>query len=254
MSLIEIAAPDLSWLDDVHQPEMLIGERAVPRPFTLPAGELRSLDGKTAYVVEDDFGVACGAGADVAVRGRFPGVIASPTPDVLAWAAETFFVTAGLGLVQVMTLDALARLADMPNPTIVRCPVCRGKLRAPDAPVLTGAHATLADGRGCPSALACPRCGGLGRVADFSDGFETITTPVGAFTVDRRALAPIVKHLRGDEVALCLAPAVGGLGFDVHLRPYVEQGGKKTVGGDWRIVWAPVPAADATINPPPPAA
>ena len=245
MSLIEVVAPDLSWLEGVHLPEMLIGMREVPRPFTLPAGELRSLDGKTAFVIADDFGVACGAGADVAVRGKAPGLAVVPTPDVLAWAAQTFFVTVGIGLVRVMTLDALAHLADLPAPTLTRCPACRGRLRAPDAEILVGAHAD-----GCPSARACPRCDGLGRIADLTDGHETITTPVGEFVVDRRALTSIVKHLRGDDVALCLAPSADGRGADLHLRPYVEQGGKKTVGGDWRVVWAPisVPADIAAVT------
>ena len=236
---IELVAPDLSWMSKMHHPEMIVGDHPVPRPFTLPAGELRSLDGKNAYVVEDDYVVACGGGADVAVRGK-QDVPVIPPDDVRVWAAQAFFVTAGLGLVRTMSLDALVRLADLPPPTLSRCPHCRGKLREPGAEVLVGAMAVRSDGIGCPSAPICSVCGGYGRVPHLEDGYDEIKTPLGVIKVDRRALTPIVKHLRGDQVALCLAPSLESLGMDAHLRPYVEIKGKKCVGGDWRIVWPAV--------------
>jgi hypothetical protein len=105
-----------------------------------------------------------------------------------------------------------------------------------------GSHASMVNKVGavigeCPSALVCQMCDGLGRVPYLEDGYEQ----KGPVKIDRRSLTRIVPHLRGSEVAFCTAPSVDGMGFDLHVRPYVEQGGKKTVGGDWRIVMSAVP-------------
>ena len=239
---IELINEDLSWLSTVHRPEMLVNDHRVPRPFQLPAGVMNSLDGKEEFAIEHDFAVACGGGADVAVKGHVDAsalVDVVPPSDVLVWAAQTFFITHGLQMIQELSLDALVRLVDLPPPTLSRCPRCRGKLREPGADVLVGEHATTEDGRGCVSAKPCALCDGYGRIADWSDGYFAL----GPITVDKRGLTPIVKHLRGDRVALCLAPSHEGLGLDAHLRPYVEQQGKQhAVGGDWRILWPAVAA------------
>jgi hypothetical protein len=265
--------PDLAWLAAVHHPDMLIGGYSIPRPFVLPTGVLKPLSGNEEYVIDTDFTVACGMGADVTMKGRADGsqLIAAALPDfVYVWAARTFFVTHGLQLVETVSLAQLAARADLPPPVLTRCPRCRGNMREPGTDALIGDHATMAPhcaacgapqimdannqpltstcvvcggalnlSRGCVSQAACTKCGGNGRIADFSDGFETIH----GVTVDRRALKLIVPHLRGDTVALCLAPEIDGLGFECHLRPYVEQGGKMTCGGDWRVVWHAVPAS-----------
>lgn len=249
---IELVSEDLSWLATVHRPETTVNDHRMTRPFQLPAGVMKSIDSKgDEYVIDADFAIACGGGADVAVKGRVDLnnlVDVVPATDVLVWAAQTFFATSGLQMIQNMSLDALVRLADLPPPTLTRCPRCRGRLREPGADAVVGAHATTEDGRGCVSAAPCKQCDGYGRIANWEDGYMQI----GPITVDRRGLTAIAKHLRGDQVALCVAPSHEGLGLDAHLRPYVEQQGKQhAVGGDWRVLWpavvtpAPLPLVSA---------
>ena len=239
---IELITPDLNWLHSIHRPESIVADHFVKHPFQIVEADV-NLAGKPAFRIDAPYGVAVDNVVAVAVRGMLPGLVANlPPPAVTDWAIRTFLATEGLVGFEIMTLDALARFADLPAPTLKRCPRCRGKLREPGGEVLMGVHATMVDKvtgatlRECPSALVCTMCEGLGRVPYLEDGFAE----KGGVKIDRRALTRIVPHLRGSEVAFCAAPSEDGLGFDIHMRPYVEQGGKKTVGGDWRVVLSAV--------------
>ena len=242
MTTIELITPDLAWLHGIHRPETMIAEHFVARPFQIVEADV-NLAGKPAFRIDSPYGVAVDNVVAVAVRGMLPGLVTGvPPAEVTDWAIRTFLATDGLTGFEIMTLDALARFSDLPAPTLKRCPRCRGKLREPGGEVLMGVHATMVDKvtgatlRECPSALVCTMCDGLGRVPYLEDGF----VEKAGVKIDRRALTRIVPHLRGSEVAFCTAPSEDGLGFDIHVRPYVEQGGKKTVGGDWRVVLSAV--------------
>jgi hypothetical protein len=243
MTAIEVITPDLSWLHSIHRPETMLGDHFVEHPFQIIEDDV-CLAGKPAFRIDAPYGVAIDNVVAVAARGTLAGLVANlPPPEVTDWAIRTFLATEGLVGFEIMTLDALARFADLPPPTLKRCPRCRGKLREPGTEVLMGVHATLVDRttgatlRECPSQMVCTLCDGQGRIPYLDDGFAQ----KGPVKIDRRALTRIVPHLRGSEVAFCTAPSLDGLGMDIHVRPYVEQNGQKTVGGEWRIVLSQVP-------------
>ena len=238
-SIISLATPTVDWLHGVHNPETVIGARSVPYPFQLFEADVGQ-GGEFAFHIDAPYAVAVGHVVAVAVEGQLTGLVAaSPPPEVTDWAIRTFLATEGLAGFERMSFDGLARLADLPPPELTRCPTCRGKLREPGAEVSIGVHATRDDGVGCVSAPTCSTCNGLGRIPHLEDGY----VQRGPIKIDRRALTRIVPHLRGTEVAWCVAPSVDGLvgGFDVHIRPYVEgKTGEKMVGGEWRIVLSAV--------------
>ena len=239
-ALISLADPSPDWLHTVHNPETTIGPHTVPFPFQLFEADIAS-GGEFAFHIDAPYAVAVGHVVAVAVQGQLSGLVAAPPPPLVTdWAIRTFLATEGLVGFDRMSLDGLARLADLPPPELTRCPRCRGRLREPGAEVSVGVHATRDDGVGCVSAPTCELCHGTGRIPQLEDGY----VQMGPIKIDRRALTRIVPHLRGNEVAWCVAPSADGLiagGMDVHVRPYVERAnGEKCVGGEWRIVLSAV--------------
>jgi len=248
---------DLSWLSQIHRPDTVLStaieDYSVAQPFSLPVGSsAQTPDGQTKISLGTPYSIACGGtgiaryysgnGADVAIRGSLGDIVVPQPLDIVAWAIETFFLIPNLIPGQPMSLDALSRHKELSPPTLTRCPQCRGKMREPGAEARVGEFATRSDGVGCVSAPVCERCGGQGRIADFSDGLETIQ----GVTVDWRALNPIVPHLRGDVVMVGRARSLHALGgFDLHLWP--STGRDDSQEREWSVLWSAVPA-DAKLT------
>lgn len=221
MTLITSVAPDLTWLKDVALPQPeLSGPVQLPPAVQGTGGEKLVLDNGS-----DPFALAVG---DVGIvhRGSLPGQLAAyPSETILDWAVRTFFLTRLPRDATFMSLDGLARWCDLPEAEWITCPRCKGKRVEPGAQ-------THEDG----ARLACRECGGAGEVQDRADGLAEL----GPVKVDRRDLQAVVPHLRGDKVALFVAPAVYQPGLQAHVRHLVRRNATELLDGDWRIVMEPV--------------
>lgn len=209
--MIELAAPDLKWMRKVHQPD-----EGVLSPTQL----LETRNEQGHVFIPEPHGLCVRGDVACVHRGLLPGVPAAPSAALATWAVQSFFETAGLQPVRLLTLDGLQRMVrDAPKPVVTTCARCGGKGVDPDV---------KADSEGLRP--ACPACDGEPKTWDESAALVEL----GPVKVVLSALVPFLPHLGGADVGLGVAPRVGVPGaMDLHVRHVVEAAG--STGGDWRV-------------------
>lgn len=215
---LDIINPDLSWMTAIHDDEHVIA------PVVLPP----LLDAKRTTITTTPHVLAISAGLAMVHEGADVGrmMLAPLAHEVVKWAVKTFFDTDRLVGIKPMTLDGLIRwVNDAPEVVHVKCPHCNGTRMTDET------HPDDENMR-----LVCAHCDGHGFIiANYDAGLDK----VGPIIVDRRALRPILPHLRGNDVALAIAPSVDRPGeADVHVRQTRTAPGNGLTGvfGAWRIV------------------
>jgi len=154
-------------------------------------------------------------------RGLLPGVPSAPTGNLAAWVVLTFFRTAGLAPVKLLTRDGLERwVRDAPKPVVTICTTCGGAGIDPNG---------KADEDGVRE--ACPTCHGDPHVVNE----DAAAVEVGPVKVVLADLLPFLPHLSGANVGLGVAPRVGGRPgeLDLHVRHVTDERG--STGGEWRV-------------------
>jgi hypothetical protein len=175
---------ELDWMKRICQADEVVSGLSQITPVRNKQGH---------WLVEHPHVLAVGHDIAMVHRGEMPGFAASYAPPrVVYWTTATFFQTKGLVGVETMSIDALHRLGDIKPASRKTCTRCGGSKLEPDA---------VADGDG--KTLACTECDGEGTVVVDDDGLEKI----GQVTINRRALAPLVKHLVGAEAGVAYAPS-----------------------------------------------
>ena len=210
-NLITTATPDLTWMRKVHRPDAGVLAPTQLLPTRNKGGDV-FIHEPHGLCVRDD--VAC------VHRGSLPDVPSAPSGQLAAWAVLTFFRTAGLKPIKLLTLDGLRRwVRDAPKPTVTICTACDGSGIDPDA---------APDDEGARP--ACKVCDGEPRsVADDAAAVE-----VGPLRVVLAGLLPFLPHLGGADVGLGHAPRVGVPGtYDLHVRHVTDE--QRSSGGDWRV-------------------
>jgi hypothetical protein len=208
--MIELAAPDLAWMARVHRPD-----EGVHSPTQL----LETRNEQGHVFIPEPHGLCVRGDVACVHRGLLPGVPAAPDAALATWAVQTFFETAGLQPVRLLTLDGLQRwVRDAPAPLVSICTTCGGDGIDPNG---------KPDDEGRRE--ACPTCHGEPRHVDESGAY----VEVGPIKVVLSALRPFLKHLGGANVALATAPRVGVPGaWDLHVRDADVAAGKD---GAWRV-------------------
>jgi len=215
--LVTTPAPDLAWMPKVHRPDAVV---------LAPTQLLETRNQQSHVLIPTPHGLCVRDGVACVHRGLLPGVPSAPTAALAAWAAQTFFLTAGLQPLQLYTRDGFERwVRDAPKPVVTICATCRGDGIAPDA-------VPDAEGR----RPACPACHGEPRSYDNAGA----AVAVGPVRVVLAELAPFLPHLGGASIGVGVAPSVGGLPgeLELHVRHVTDD--PASTGGDWRATLLPL--------------
>jgi hypothetical protein len=209
--LITAAAPDLTWMRKVHRPDAVV---------LSPTQLLETRNQEGAVLIPEPHGLCVRDSVACVHRGLLPGVPTAPTGNLAAWAVQTFFQTAGLQPVRLLTRDGFERwVRDAPRPVVTVCTTCRGDGIDPDA---------KPDAEGVRP--ACSACHGEPRSYDNAGA----AVEVGPVRVVLAELLPFLPHLTGASIGLGVAPAVGGTATDLELHVRHVTDDPASSGGAWR--------------------
>jgi len=218
--MIELVTPDLEWMEACHDSEDM-DHPAVIQPGM---GKFTGGDKPVEVRIEAPYTLLLAPGMSMIHRGTFGVVESMPPSHILAMAIHRFWLTPKFRGLEQTTLDGLVRWCEeAPPPSARHCPRCKGKKFDPSGEHHPGDERLL---------LACIKCDGHGVIiSNFDAGLDKI----GTVQVDRRLLLPVLRHLRGDEVALGVGNSVNGLGMEAHIRPFTRRGDPQI--GDWGFEW-----------------
>lgn len=232
---IELLTEDLTWMETYHDSEDM------DHPGTIQPGMGRFTGGEKPVEVKIDkpHTLMMCPGLSMVHVGDYGLIQSMPPPYILAAMVNRFWLTPELGVVRYTTLDGLVRWCEAAPPlTGATCPNCKGKRLDPRGRV----NPDDPEAR-----LACQRCDGNGIVIS---NFEAGLDKIGVVNVDRRLLLPVLKHLRGDEVALGVSRSVDGGAVEAHIRPFLRHSDKQSgEWGDWRIQLDDFVSLDKLIQP-----
>lgn len=233
--MIELVTPDLGWMETFHDSEDM-DHPAVIQPGR---GEFTGGDKPVEVLIEAPHTLLLAPGLSMVHRGTCGLVESMPPTHILAMTVQRFWLTPEFCALEQTTLDALIRWCeDVPPLTGKRCPRCGGKRIDPSRESHPNDDSML---------RACAKCDGHGVIiGNFDAGLDKI----GTVQVDRRLLLPILRHLRGDDVALAVAKSPNGQTMEAHLRSFVRRGdGKTGEWGDWRIQMDDFTPLDKLVTP-----
>jgi len=180
------------------------------------------------FVIEHPYALALSPMLDVIVRGEYGKVATLPPQDILENAVKRFWL-APLGVSEFHTLDGLIRWCqETPRLRVRVCDSCKGTMLDPE-------------GRSHPEdptlKLSCQKCDGAGLI---TRNYKETLGAVGPFHVDRLALLRVLRHLRGEQVAVTVGGMIPGEPMDIHVRHVRKVSGEKAEWGDWRICMQPI--------------
>jgi hypothetical protein len=233
--MIELVTPDLGWMETFHDSE----EMDHPAVIQPGRGEFTGGDKPLTVNIEAPHTLLLAPGLSMVHRGTCGLIESAPPAHILAMAVQRFWATPELRGIEQMTLDGLIRWCEAaPALTGKRCPRCGGKRIDPSQEKHPDDDSML---------RACLKCDGHGVIiGNFDEGLDKI----GTVQIDRRLLLPILRHLRGDEVALGIARSVNGLGAEAHIRPFTRHGDQQNADwGDWRIQMDDFTPLDKLVTP-----
>jgi hypothetical protein len=236
--LIVADHPDLTWLRDLCTDPRVDGG-----PYQLPPLPQLRLPAQGLVI----------GGLAVIHHGVVPDLVVRPASEAIIRHALTTFYLRPVQRIRAVPLAVLTAWCELPAPVTTVCSTCNGlgyltfghADDREEAAILAGEMSDELAGTPVKAkGVSCDTCDGAGRRTLRGDGYGRL----GPLTVDRRALAPLLAHVRGGVLTAGVTDVMIGVNETLDHNPQREVIAERRdlylAADTWRVRLYPVdPAA-----------